>query len=344
MNSLERVMNSIKGLPVDRVPVFAVLCAYGAKLTNCDLHALFSDADAYVAGQVAVQDAFGFDAVIGTFDFSALAEAFGGEVAWHADQCPTMKRPAAQDALSALRLALPDPRTTKRLPTILAALRHLVEIYGGEVPVFAVIPGPGILPTMMMGLEAWMDAVLFDQETALRVLERSGRFFVSWAKALLGTGITGLVVAEGMATENVLPRSIFAEFFLPHIRAMFELVDGPMIFHHSGGSINHIADLLPGLHGLLGVVVGSKDDLTEARRLIGPDLLLAGNLDNLGFPTATAGQIREGSLQCLRIAAQGGHFILSHSAADIPLATPPANLLAMIEASAGYARGDGPAR
>ena len=49
IKSYERVINTFQGLPTDRVPVFAVLGAYGGKLTRTDLKALYSDAEAYVS-------------------------------------------------------------------------------------------------------------------------------------------------------------------------------------------------------------------------------------------------------------------------------------------------------
>jgi uroporphyrinogen decarboxylase len=339
MNAYERVMNTLQGRPVDRVPVFAVLGAYGGRLTGTDLRMLYSDAAAYVAGQRAVQDAFGFDSVLATFDYSAVAEAFGGDVAWFADQAPNMKRPAASEAAAALSLTLPDPHRTARLPVILDATRQLAEMYRDRVPLLAAVPGPGALPTMVLGLEAWMETMLFDEPAARKVLEWTGRFFVAWANALLEAGATVLVVTESVASAEVSPRSLFAERFLPHVRAMFAQVRAPMVFHHGGGRLGHVLDLLPGVPNFAGVVVSSKDDLGAARRALGPEPLLVGNLDNLSLPTATVAEIRARSLACLRAAAPAGRYVLSHSAADVPLSTPPENLRAMIQASEEYAAG-----
>ena len=111
------------------------------------------------------------------------------------------------------------------------------------------------------------------------------------------------------------------------------------MFHHGGGRINHILDLLPGLPGIAGVVVSSKDDLAEARRLAGHSLPLIGNLDNLGFPSRSAAEVRASCRDCLHAAA-GGPFILSNSAADLPLESPPENIAAMLEASRAWAAGD----
>ena len=339
MNSYKRVMNTLSGEAVDRLPVFAVMGAYGAKLTGVDLRTLYSDANAYVAGQQALQTEFGFDLVLSAFDFSAISEAFGGKTAWSVGQAPNMKRPAARTAAEALLLPLPDPQRTARLPVVLDATRQLAGLYEKQVPIISVLPGPGILPSLIVGIEQWMEAVLFDQLLAQELLNHTTRFFVSWASALLEAGADCLVVAEGMASAEIAQRSLFAEQILPHLTAAFASIEGPKVLHHAGGRINHTLDLLVGLNGLVGVTVGSKDNLSEARRLIGPNLTLIGNLDNLTLPSVTEEEVYEMSLACLREGASSGRFILANSAADIPLATPVDNLRAMIAASASYSSG-----
>ncbi len=337
MNAHERVMATLQGRPVDRVPVFAVLSTYGAKLTGAALRAHYSDAATYVAGQRAVEETFGLDLVLAPFDYSALGEAFGGEVAWFADQAPNLKRFAARTAAEALALPLPEPQRTGRLPVALASIQQLDTIYHGRVPVFAALPGPGALPAVILGLEAWLEIVLFDEPAATRILEWSGRFFVAWANALLDAGATALVITEPVMAAEIMPRRLFAERFLPHLRTQLAHVRGPVVLHHTGGRIAHVLDLLPGLPGVVGVVIGSKDDLGAARGALGPELLLLGNLDNLSLPTASVAAIRAQSLACLRTAAPAGRYILSHSAADVPLATPPENIRALLHASEEYA-------
>ena len=128
-----------------------------------------------------------------------------------------------------------------------------------------------------------------------------------------------------------------AEQFLPHLQATFAQVQGPKVLHQTGGSINHVVDLLPGLAGLVAVAVGSKDDLTQARALIGSELTLIGNLDNLCFPSASPEELYAMALECLRTAAPNGYFILSNAGADISMATAPENLKALLAASNQYA-------
>jgi len=337
MNAYQRVMRTLAGQPVDRPPIFAVLGAYGGKLTNTPLRTLFSNASAYVAGQKALQETFGFDLVLTAFDYSILAEAFGAEVAWSADQVPNIKRPAVRKAADLLRCPLPDVRQTGRLPVVLDINRQLAGLYKQQVPIISVLPGPGILPALLVGIEQWMEAVLFDQELARQLLAYSGPFLVDWANALLDAGADCVAFTEGMASQEIAPRDLFAERILPHLRTVFTQIHGPKIISSTGGRMNQTLDLLPGLDGLIGVIAGSKDDLTEARQLLGPELTLIGNLDNLTLPAISADEVYEMCLAQLRTAAPGGRYILANAGADIPQAMPPENLRAMLAAGAAYA-------
>lgn len=341
MNSYQRVMGTLMGQPVDRLPVFAVLGAYGAKLTDVDLRTLYSNASAYVAGQQAVQSTFGFDLVMTPFVHTAISEAFGGETAWSDVQAPNMKRPGVRSATEVLALSLPDPQRTPSLAVVLDATRRLADLYKEQVPVIAVLPGPGIMPSLIIGMELWMETVLFNEALAKAMLEYTAPFFVSWANALLAAGADCLVVTEGMASAEIAPRNLFAERFLPLLTTTFAQVNGPKVMHHTGGRINHVLDLLPGLAGMVGVAVSSKDSLSEARRMVGPDLNLIGNLDNLSFTAISAEKVYEMSRTCLSAAASSGHYILCNSAADIPLTTVPDNIRAMRTAVTDYSTENG---
>jgi len=341
MNSYERVMNTIGGLPADRVPVLAVLGIYGGRLIHSDPKAIFTDARKYADSQGAVQKTFGIDMILTPFEFTSIAEAFGGEIAWFADQAPNLRKPAAASIAEALKLPLPDTNVTGRLPVVLESIRLLSAQFKGTVPLFAPLPGPGALPVLMMGMEAWMDVLLFDFSSALALLEYTENFCVDWGNALLAAGADGLIVVESMASAEIMPRSIFEPKLLPSIQKALSRCKGPLVFHHGGGRINHVIDLVPALPNTVGALVGSKDSLDEARKLVGPDFLLAGNLDNLGFAAAGSSEIYAKSLSCLTKGAGRGHFMLANSGADIPLATAPETIKAMLNASAQFSGSGG---
>ncbi|WP_224981348.1 uroporphyrinogen decarboxylase family protein [Geomonas agri] len=336
MNSYRRVMNTLGGLPVDRPPVFAVLGAYGAGLTGCDLRTLYCDPAAYLAGQRAVQESYGFDLVLAPFDFSAISEAFGGETVWGGLQTPNVRRYPARTVNEALSLPLPAPSTAARLPVMIEATRGLARCYKEEVPVIAVLPGPGILPALLTGLEQWLETLLFEPEQAARLLDHSSPFLVGLANTLLEAGADCLVFTEGMASAEIAPRGLFADAILSHLTATFGAINGPKVVSSTGGRLNHTLDLIPGLPGVVGAIIGSKDDPAESRRLTPAGFNLIGNLDNLAFASASACEISRLALDRLSAHAPEGHFVLANSGGDLPQNTPAANLKALKESVASY--------
>jgi len=336
MTPYERVIHTIQGEVSDRVPVFAILGAYGGKLTGVDLQTIYNDADAYVAGQTAVLEHFGLDLALVPVDYSCIAEAWGGETVYFNDQAPNMKRPAARSCADVLKLPLPDPFSTKRLPYVVKTARKLYEHYQGTVPVFAAVPGPCVLPSLITGMEVWIETLLFDESTAIEIMNYTAPFFTAWINALADTGVTAVFVTEAMASSEILPRTLFEKRCLPHFIKTVSGVSCPMAMHHSG-SIGHVIDLVKDIPAMAGVALGPKDDLCDARQAAGPEKLLLGNINGLDFPAFTEEKIYEVSLQCLTQAAPAGRFILMNAGGDIPLNTPPENIRAMVRAAKDYA-------
>ncbi len=338
MNSWERVLNTMQGLPVDRVPVFAVLSSYGSKLTNISMQTLYTNADAYCAGQRAVQKAFGVDLVIPPFDYSVVAEAFGGEIAWFTNQAPNMKKPGFKDPQLFLETNLPDLNSAGRFPLMLEITTALALEYKEKVPVFAVIPGPCSLPALIFGLDKWLDILLFDNLTAKAVLEKITGFYLEWANSLLSKGALAVLITEIIFAKEIMSKELLVSNFQQYFKQTTSQIHGPWVLTNTGASINHILDLTYNYSGMVGVTIGSKSSMTEARKILGPEVLIAGNLDNLSFPSLKSDDIYQLSMKCLEEMAPGSHFVLSNSGADIPISTSPESILAMLQASTNYSQ------
>ncbi len=338
MNSLERVMNTIQGKSVDRVPVFAVLSAYGARLAQLELPSIYQDAHCYLAAQKAALKAIPVDMAQAPFDYSVLAEAFGGKIKYFADQAPNLQRPAVRSWQELIKIPFPDFKSCGRLPVQLATIKLLAEEYAGEKPVFAGLPGPCALPVLTMGMDLWLNTLLFDPIGKKAVLEYCAEFLVAWAREMLAAGATGFIVTEAMAPAEITTREILTGL-MPHICATLEKINCPKVIHHSGGRINHVLDLFADISGVIGYAVGPADDLLEARQIIGPHSLLVGNIDNLSFPRSDSEKIYRQSCDILEKMAGKGPFILANSGADIPVITPIDNIAAMLRASEDMATG-----
>jgi len=178
---------------------------------------------------------------------------------------------------------------------------------------------------------------MFDDSLAGQLLAWSGAFWVAWVNAQFEAGADVAVVTEGMAAATMTTRALFKEKCLPHTRACYAEANSPLVFHPTGGRINHMIDLVPGLPHLAGIGISSRDDLHEARRKAGPGIPLLGNIDNLCFRSVSSDQIRGLATQCLEAGEQIGPFILCNSGADLPIDTPPENIHALREAAEAFA-------
>lgn len=334
MNGLARILATLEGSPLDRRAYIPVLSLYGAQLTHCPLATYYTDPRAYARGQAAVNDAFEPDMLFGPFAFASIGGAFGSEVVVHGQQAPTIRRPGVASLAEFDRLVLPDPDAEPHLLFFREAIRHLAEQFRGEVPVAACLASPIDLPVLALGLETWLEAVLFDPAGAQRVLDKMTTFFVQFTNRLFADGAMVAFLPCGFASPDVLLRERVESLMRPAMAKALGQLQGPAVLHHSGASLLGNLDLLTGLPSVAGFALPHEEGLKQARSILGPGpALLSGphgpSLTELD--AASVERVCRGILEERRDAGDT-RFILVTLGADVPLETPPGNLQAMRQA------------
>lgn len=317
MNSMERVMATMSGAEVDKNPVFAVLGAYGGILADIPLPRLYQDADSWVTGQSNVVEALNTDIVLGFFDHSRVTQAFGGKVAYFVDQAPNMRQPGFQDVQTFLKSPLPDARTASGLALSLECLRKLSQLYNNTMPIAGVIPGFTSLPILIFGMELWMESILFDYENACKVMEKLKDFWKDWLGSIFESGAHFVVLTEGIAEKSVTTRELYESRLHRYTKFAYACSPGPLIFHHNGGCINHLLDLVAELPNLGAVSIGSKDSIKEARELLGQGTTLIGNFDNFIFPQSGIDEVYQRTIALCGDGHKNKPFILCNSGGDL---------------------------
>ena len=332
MKSIERLMATLAGQPKDRPAFVMNLSLYGSKLTGVPLRTYYTDAQAYAEGQTAVREVFGPDLMLSPFLVPALGEAFGSELSPYRRQVPNIQRFAAHSALEALAIPLPDLDSHPRLVYLRETIRILSSRYRGDVPVVGVLVSPVDLPPLVIGIEAWLEALLEAPDTARALLDRWTPFCVDLANAMLADGATLIAATANFANPALVPPRVTLGIARPVMEAAFGAIQGPIILHHGG------ARLVPHLEGYLGLpnvaayFVDAQDSLAEARQKLGKTPVLIGNLHAPSLDLETPESAHR---QCQAILAERAGdpgFILGTSAADVPLTTPPEVLQAIVDA------------
>ncbi|MBT3201365.1 MAG: uroporphyrinogen decarboxylase [Phycisphaerales bacterium] len=338
MNSRERVMAMVAGEPTDR-PVFsATLSLYGAALTGCPLQRYYTDPNAYSAGQDAIAQAFASDIIFTPFSVPIEGEVYGSRVAFFEDQPPNIVRPAISSSKEIASLQTPDVESHPRLMYIRDTLRMLVSAHRSQRAIAGIALSPMDSPLMIMGIEGWMETVLFDPQGVRSMLDVTGPFFVRWVNSLLSDGADFIVLPVGMLSPSVVTRQIAEDVTRPALAEALAEVNGPVVLHHTGGSCMRHLDLFAGLPNVIGVVIDSRDDPGEAREILGPDMVLFAGPSGPDMPEYTAEQITADCAERLVERHGDPRFVLATTAADVPLATRAENIHAMrraVQAQAG---------
>jgi uroporphyrinogen decarboxylase len=332
MNSLERVLAALQDQPADRPAFFLNASLYGARLTGVPLDDHYRRADLYAEGQVAVRETFSPDLLISPFFVPAIGEAFGS--AWRARprQAPNVAQFAARSAEDMLKLPLPDVDSHPRLLYLRETIQILAKKYAGEVPIFGVLVSPADIPPLVIGLEAWIDALLFQPDVAQALLDRLTPFFLDLGKAMLGEGATGLALTANLANGFMVTDAVAERLTLPNLRKALAELPGPVIFHHGGCPLVDQLARFKGLPNVVAYFIDVGEDLGAARAALGPGPIVMGNLNGPGLIELQPEGVQA---QCDRAFAQRGEdrqFILATCSADIQLDTPHECIAAITEA------------
>jgi len=166
MNSMERIGAVLGGGKPDRRAFTLTLSLYGARLTGQDTGKYFSDPALYAAGQRAVVDMCEPDVLFGPFALALEAKAYGATIAQLPDSPPTVSRPVLKSAKEIVDLSLPDVEADVNLRFLVESVQAVVADQGGKRPVAAPIASPADLPILLMGMENWLQVLLFEPELA----------------------------------------------------------------------------------------------------------------------------------------------------------------------------------
>jgi len=340
MNSRERVTAALQGQPVDRRPVSLVLGLYGSKLTDCPLSEYYRNPAAFARGQAAVLETFRPDLVFGPFALPLEAAAFGSEVRHFDRQPPNVVRPAIASADELDQLTIPDVDSHPLLTFFRDAVRLLVVRHGRRTPVAAIASSPTDLPALLLGIEGWLNALLFDEDGARRLMEITVAHWVRWAEALFADGADLVVIPAGFVNPALVSRPVVERITGPVLRDALSRVDGLVVLHSGGNTFAPYLDLLAGLPNVVAFVLNGGDSFTEAREKAGADQVVVGNVDGPTLFQRGREEIREDCLRALRNRVADPHFILGTSAADIGLDTPPENIHVIREAAEEFGSGE----
>jgi len=322
-------MAALQNKPMERPPFTMTLSLFGAKLIGCPLTEYYRNPERYAEGQDAVVYLCDPDILFAPFALTLEAEAFGSEVVFLPDNPPNIRKPAFRNPEEFINLELPDIDSHPSLLYFRESACRLARKYKGKKPICGVVTAPVDLPALIMGIDMWIETLLFHERIAQDVLDKTSEHFIRLANALLSDGADFIALTTVFTHPIILYRKLIEELILPTLHRSFQEVKGPIVFHHGGNPIVPLLNDYLDLPNVAAFAVDHRDSLSEARSIIGPNRLLLGNLNGPNLSRLPIDKILDKVGDILTDRNDDPCFVFSTSAADVPWATQPATIKAI---------------
>lgn len=326
MKPIERIFNRLQGIASDRVPFAPLTPLYGARLVSAPLSLYYSNPALYFQGQKAVVENIEPDILFSPFALAMEAEAFGSRLAYFEKSPPNLKVPALTDYRGIKNLKAPNIDKQPQLLYMQESTRLLIDEYKDQIPVAAIVSSPTELPALIMGIENWIDTLLFHPEEAMHLIELTADYFVQFSNRMLDLGASCIFTPASFSNPTIITKKIAKDILVPELHKAYSKVKGPIVFHHGGARLIPFLEILHDLPNVVGFVLDPRDSFGEARSIIGNELAIMGNLNGPMLLKAKPNVIEQWVLQLLDNRKDDPKYIMTTSNADIPYDTPIENI------------------
>ncbi len=331
MTPRERYFAVLEGRSPDVVPRIPILMRFAAEFIGSNYGAFAADHRVLVGANLAAAAAFDFDQVSCISDPYRETQGFGARIEYPREDVPRATHPLA-DHPDLDQLPRPDPERAERMRDRLEACRRYRAVCGGRYSILGWVEGPAAEAADLRDAANFLMDLAEEPEYAAALMDRCLETAIAFALAQLACGADTIGIGDAIASQ-VSPAT-YAALIQPREKALVRAIQaaGGRVRLHICGDIRR---LLPGI-GDLDVDILDVDHmvgLTEARAAVGPEVVLAGNLDPVSAVLRGAPEtIRAGVRRCR---AEAGDPFMVNAGCEIPAGTPVENLRALCEAIVG---------
>ncbi len=334
MNGYERVVAMLEGRAVDRLPLMPITMMFAADQAGVKYGDYAADHRVMVDAQILTAEKFDFDYVSTISDPGREAADCGATIQYFDDQPPAVDETKAllADKMTLARLKVPDPTGGGRMLDRIQGVELFKQRVGGQKLVEGWVEGPCAESADLRGINTLMTDFFDDPAFIRDLFDFTLEMGTQFAKAQIEAGAD--LIGLGDAAASLVGPKIYEEFVLPYERNLVKAIQGMggRVRLHICGNIGRILSPI----GTLGCEMVDVDwmvTMAEARQAMGPEQVLAGNLDPVaalrdGTPESVAAAVAE-------CHGESGERFIVGAGCEVPRDTPEQNVVALRD----YARG-----
>jgi uroporphyrinogen decarboxylase len=217
-------------------------------------------------------------------------------------------------------------------------MKILREEVGATHPICAYLTASTTLPTLLMGIEKWMELLLSGPvDVRDELLRKCSDFYQKEAAAYRAAGANVLVYSTPFGSTSFVGKKRYQEFSLPWMkRDLAPGGVGGIVYYCGMAPFNDVIETVRDELGIGVYYISPLADLAQAKALIGQKGLTCGVIDDIKLITWTPEQTRAEVKRMCEIGKPGGHFLFGTGV--MPMAVPEENIRAMLDAAFEYGR------
>lgn len=336
MTPYERVMTSVTHKEPDRVPFIPFAQTFTAKFAGIPFSEYVSKAEKMAEGQLKAYQALGWDALCFSSDVGMYAGALGAKIEFPIDDVPRIVKPALNHTSmykDFKKLRIPDLSNCGRLTESLKAIELVKKQIKDEAPLIGWTEGPFQGVTLLAGGEPMQFFYVLEHPDEFKeILDWYADFQIEVAKAMYEAGADIIGVGE-TAAYFMSPR-FFEEYCLkPEKKACSAIKNMGMIpLIHCCGYVPQCIHFAKDTNSGGAIQFDYQVNLEWAKKTIGEEITIMGNLDYNKLLTAKSQRVYEDCAQHIKLAAKGGGYWLAFGC-EIPRDLPMENIKTILRAT-----------
>ena len=326
MTPRERYFAVLGGRRPDILPRLPILMQFAAEHIGSYYGAFAADYRVLVESNLRCAEEFGIDQLNTMSDPYRETAGFGAPIEFPHDGVPICLKPPLEDHPDLGQLPRPDPLQAPRMRDRIEAVRAYRARAGDHYSIMGWVEGPAAEAADLRGVANFFMELIVDPEYTRALMARCVDTAIEFARIQVDAGADTIGIGDAVASQ-VSPK-IYTSMILPLEKRLVDALHamGARVRLHICGNVTH---LLPGM-ATLGLDILDLDhwvDLAYARRVVGPRVVLAGNVDPVACVMHGPGDAIQSAVRgCY--AAAGPPFMVA-AGCEIPAPTPPANLRAL---------------
>lgn len=340
MTPLEILTAAIKGQAAPRIPIFCNLLDQGAHELGMTQAQYYSKGEYVTEGQLKMRSRYGYDNVWNLFYVGKEAELLGCQkILFDDNGSPNVEDFVIKSYDDIAKFEIPEDITT--LPAwieIATCQKILHDEVGATHPICAYLTASNTLPTILMGMDKWMELLLTGPvDVRDELLNKCSDFFRKQVAAYRAAGVDVLIYSAPFGSPYFVDMRRFHNFSLPWMkRDLLEAGVSGITYYCGMAPFNPVIETVIQELGVTFHYISPMADLSEAKRIIGTRGLTCGVIDDIKMINWTADQTRADVKRICEIGKPGGHFLFGTGV--MPMAIPEANIRAMLDAAFEYGR------